>query len=165
MKMFPIHSTSRKLHLELPEAIPWSIVEPHEVWALKNHGQSLQRLAERGGLAAGEIRCVVEHRDLFSIKHGGEYEQEHIEWLMKCLSENILSKEKEIRVGETTPTVYMHYKGGRYKVLFEGIIATNGPDEGKPVVIYVSMTNGKIFVRDFHEFHGVVNGTKRFEIY
>ena len=30
--------------------IPWSVIAPHEAQCQKNHGQSLERLAERGGL-------------------------------------------------------------------------------------------------------------------
>jgi hypothetical protein len=30
--------------------IPWRVIAPHEAQARRNHGQSLGRLAERGGL-------------------------------------------------------------------------------------------------------------------
>jgi hypothetical protein len=58
--MFPIQTT---LKGQL-NAVPWSIVEPHEAQALLNHcGQSLQRLAERGGLEAREMVAVLEDKD------------------------------------------------------------------------------------------------------
>lgn len=43
--------------------VPWELVEPHEQQAQLNHSQSLQRLAERGGLAWSEILAVVEDRE------------------------------------------------------------------------------------------------------
>ena len=43
-------------------AIPWSAIAPYESRAKKNHGQSLQRLAERGGLSCGEALAVLEDR-------------------------------------------------------------------------------------------------------
>lgn len=41
------------------EYIPYNIIAPHEAQAMKNHGQSLQRLSERGGLSWGEIWAVI----------------------------------------------------------------------------------------------------------
>ena len=46
-----------------PGAIPWRWLAPMEVWAQKNHHQSLQRLAERGGLSACEAMAVLEGRE------------------------------------------------------------------------------------------------------
>ena len=60
MYMFPIQAT-------LPgqlRSMPWEIVQPHEAQALRNHcGQSLLRLAERGGLEAREMVAVLEDKD------------------------------------------------------------------------------------------------------
>lgn len=39
--------------------IPWRILAPHETQALKNHGQTLERLAERGGLDPCEALQVI----------------------------------------------------------------------------------------------------------
>lgn len=39
--------------------IPWSVIAPHESQALVNHNQSLERLAQRGGLAPFEAVCVI----------------------------------------------------------------------------------------------------------
>ena len=43
-------------------SVPWDFMEPHERQAQRNHGQSLKRLAERGGLNAAEALDVVEGR-------------------------------------------------------------------------------------------------------
>jgi len=59
--------------------------------------------------------------------------------------------------------IYRHYKGGLYRVLFNGTDSTN-ERSGTPVVVYVSLTNGRVFVRDAREFHGVTeDGQRRFE--
>ncbi len=39
--------------------VPWSVMAPHEAQCQKNHGQSLKRLAERGGLGAAEAYCII----------------------------------------------------------------------------------------------------------
>jgi hypothetical protein len=56
----------------------------------------------------------------------------------------------------TKPGVYHHYKGGYYRVLFTAITSTNA-QQGRPVVVYVSLTKGTIHVRDEEEFHELVN--------
>lgn len=40
-------------------SIPWSLIAPHEGQALANHQQTLERLAERGGLSACEALLVI----------------------------------------------------------------------------------------------------------
>lgn len=43
--------------------IPWEVIRPHEAQARHNHGgQSLDRLAERGGLSPSEAVAVLEDR-------------------------------------------------------------------------------------------------------
>lgn len=54
------------------------------------------------------------------------------------------------------PGIYKHYGGGRYRVLFEAHNSTNGPREGISMVVYVSLTTGRINVRDALEFVGDV---------
>ena len=39
--------------------IPWESIAPHEAQALKNHGQSLEKLASRGGLSWCEALAVL----------------------------------------------------------------------------------------------------------
>lgn len=50
--------------LGCPRSVPWDIVEPHEEQAQKNHGQTLQRLAERGGLSPAELVALLQDRPL-----------------------------------------------------------------------------------------------------
>lgn len=39
--------------------LPWTLIAPHEAQAVANHGQTLARLAERGGLSATEAYAVM----------------------------------------------------------------------------------------------------------
>lgn len=42
-------------------SVPWGFLAPHEARAQANHHQSLNRLAERGGLCPAEMLAVVEN--------------------------------------------------------------------------------------------------------
>jgi hypothetical protein len=44
------------------QSVPWAVVAPHEAQAKRNHGQTLERLAQRGGLDWGELLRVLEDR-------------------------------------------------------------------------------------------------------
>ena len=49
--------------LACPRAVPWWMVQQHETQAMRNHGgQTLVRLAERGGLGPDELCAVLEDR-------------------------------------------------------------------------------------------------------
>ena len=69
------------------------------------------------------------------------------------------------RPNQLNTSVYRHYKGGTYSVLFHAMgSATNarcGAKDTANVVVYVSLTTGQIHVRDRSEFYGVVDGGKR----
>jgi hypothetical protein len=75
-RMFPVLFQGRDgdaaRKLGCPREIPWSFLEPHEARAKRNHDQTLQRLAERGGLSPAEIMCVIEDRGLFTGKWEGD---------------------------------------------------------------------------------------------
>ena len=55
-KRFPV------LRDEKIKSVPWDIIEPHRQSAMKNHGQTLERLAERGGLSLAELIVVMTDR-------------------------------------------------------------------------------------------------------
>lgn len=48
-------------------SIPWSVIAPFEAMAQQNHGQSVEKLASRGGLSMAEaihvLECVQWHSD------------------------------------------------------------------------------------------------------
>lgn len=54
--------------------IRWSAIAGHERQAMRNHGQTLERLAERGGLAACEAVAIIEDRKWHRMdKQAAEY--------------------------------------------------------------------------------------------
>ena len=57
MSKFPILGSEPK------EYIPLDAIKPHEKQAIRNHTQTLKRLAERGGLGWIEALCVLEDRE------------------------------------------------------------------------------------------------------
>lgn len=65
-RQFPILVPYRHPHepgqTEEVGSIPWRVIAPHWKTAKRNHGQTLERLAERGGLAASEAVAVIEDR-------------------------------------------------------------------------------------------------------
>lgn len=65
MKEFPIMAGKGR------EYIPYDVIKPHEEQALKNHcGQTLERLAKRGGLSWTEAYAVLTDS---KIPHGKDY--------------------------------------------------------------------------------------------
>ena len=44
--------------------IPWDMLTPHEAQAQQNHSQTLERLAQRGGLAACEAVWILQDRSI-----------------------------------------------------------------------------------------------------
>lgn len=48
-----------------PRTVPWSFVEQFRAQAERNHDQTLERLAERGGLAPDELWLAAHGKSLF----------------------------------------------------------------------------------------------------
>ena len=44
------------------KSVPWEVMQPHELQALRNHSQSLERLASRGGVTPEEAVAIIEGR-------------------------------------------------------------------------------------------------------
>ena len=47
-----------------PRSVPWPFLEPHEARARTNHSQTLERLAQRGGLGPEEVLAIVRDKGL-----------------------------------------------------------------------------------------------------
>lgn len=66
LKTFPIMQPWRVRHRALEEGliveIPWELIAFHEAQARRNHRQSLEQLAYRGGLSPCEAIAVIEDR-------------------------------------------------------------------------------------------------------
>lgn len=63
-RRFPVLRGTQRERDELerlgcPRSVPWAFVAPHEAQARMNHDQTLERLAERGGLSPSELVAVV----------------------------------------------------------------------------------------------------------
>ena len=56
-KRFPLQDNAIK-------SVPWWVIESHRKQAMSNHGQTLERLAERGGLSVHELYYVLADKQL-----------------------------------------------------------------------------------------------------
>lgn len=57
-RRFPVLNQQRghpRDHKTMPRSVPWDFAEKFRDQAQQNHGQTLERLAERGGLAPEEM--------------------------------------------------------------------------------------------------------------
>lgn len=63
----------------MPQSVPWDFVEKFRKQAEYNHGQTLERLAERSGLSPEEMWLAAHGHKLFKIKVD---EQLAIDWLI-----------------------------------------------------------------------------------
>lgn len=48
------------------KTIPWALIAPHERQAQSNHSQTLERLAQRGGLCPNEATRIIQDRPWLS---------------------------------------------------------------------------------------------------
>ncbi len=44
----------------IPREVPWSLLAPYEANALRVHDQTLERLAQRGGLGVSEMVAIID---------------------------------------------------------------------------------------------------------
>jgi hypothetical protein len=59
-RRFPVLlGDQQSIWLGVPDSIPWATISPHEHQARANHGQSLEILAQRGGLSPYELLAVL----------------------------------------------------------------------------------------------------------
>lgn len=94
-KRFPIMMKwgVRRDNPDFPQSVPWSFVAPHEAQAQKSHGQTLQRLAERGGLDPSEMVAIVIGQDWKDIETTEEAFVDARRTLLKMLEDHIEPKE------------------------------------------------------------------------
>jgi hypothetical protein len=67
-KTFPLIVSWRE-HFPF-DSVPWALVERHREQAKRNHDQTLERLADRGGLAPSELVAVLEDRPWHAMEPG-----------------------------------------------------------------------------------------------
>jgi hypothetical protein len=62
-RAFPVLAQAQRCHgYDGPSEVPWDLVAPHEAQALRNHHQTLDKLADRGGLDPIELLDVLQDR-------------------------------------------------------------------------------------------------------
>ena len=69
--LFPVRLTwkERRHFPGCPGTVPWAAIAPFEAQAQRNHKQSLQRLADRGGLHPVEVWAVMNGKDWMGYKN------------------------------------------------------------------------------------------------
>lgn len=77
---FPILYRPRKPP-NAPESIPWEWLIEHEEQAKRNHRQSLERLAERGGLSPMELYAVMHDLDYGELRQRHYADDFFLKWL------------------------------------------------------------------------------------
>jgi len=70
---------------KMPRSVPWDFVEQFCAQAEENHDQTLERLAQRGGLAPEEMWLAAHSHRLFRVKID---EQAAIDWLYEASGES-----------------------------------------------------------------------------
>ena len=69
----------------MPRTVPWTFVEKFRAQAEYNHDQTLEQLAERGGLAPDEMYAAAHGVGLFKVQID---EQTAIDWLCEVSGES-----------------------------------------------------------------------------
>lgn len=90
MTEFPVLLSTRRRRefADCPASVPWSFVEPHAAQAMKNHSQTLQRLARRGGLDPVEIKAVVLGLPFPWVSDHTAALRDAVDWLNAALAEH-----------------------------------------------------------------------------
>jgi hypothetical protein len=86
----PIRETDIEFRLDVPRYVPWEIFIGHERQVDRNHDQTLERLAERGGLHPTEMACILEDKD-FDRKLT-------LEESLKIVNSHMIKKKEEDRI-------------------------------------------------------------------
>lgn len=87
-KRFPVitgqSNVSREVRARWPRDVPWSFAETFREQAECNHSQTLERLAERGGLAPDEMWLAAHKQPLSRFRQNVEPPSEEAcgEWLI-----------------------------------------------------------------------------------
>jgi hypothetical protein len=61
-RLFPVHPDARALLPDAPAAVPWAVLLERRWRVGRNHGDTPERLAERGGLSWCELVAILEDR-------------------------------------------------------------------------------------------------------
>ena len=89
---FPIHPGSIREFPAGPRTVPWVLVEAHRSRIERSHSQSLERLAERGGLGYEELYCGLNDLSLEPLFKHQFTHQEAFDFVVAQVE--LLAKEK-----------------------------------------------------------------------
>lgn len=87
---FPILRSyeERRKRPDYPRSVPWSLIAAHERQAQLNHcGQTLERLAQRGGLSPWEMVAVVTDKRLQEMDNSAGSRERAGDRLLELLAE------------------------------------------------------------------------------
>ncbi len=109
--------TERRYPIQGGPSVPWEFMAPHEAQARKNHGQTLERLAERGGLGCDEAWVIV-HGLSWDALHAEEHKRKWIElaervnreWSTKQAQAEVLAALNCQNCGNKAKTLIVRYK-------------------------------------------------------
>ena len=75
------------------KAVPWAIISAHEEQAQRNHSQTLNRLAERGGLIPSEAVAIIKNEPWTS-KTSSQIEKKCEASLMGLTAIHLIAREE-----------------------------------------------------------------------
>jgi hypothetical protein len=79
------------------KAIPWEVVQPHELQATRNHSQTLKRLAQRGGLGIEEAYYILRDEPWPT---GARHNKHRVRWyLMMHIAKFYDARAAEVEAG------------------------------------------------------------------
>lgn len=111
-RMFPILIDHEGTAGPCPSAIPWECIAPYEKHALNNHGQTLERLAQRGGLSPIEAYMVFIGRRWKGETFNKAFELEACAYIDKIIKD-------PIRVERDTLRTQLQEKQEKYSDLLQ----------------------------------------------
>jgi hypothetical protein len=117
MRQFPIMVGYEGTKGPCPSWIPWEAIAPYEGHAQENHQQSLERLAERGGLSPVEAFFVMTGR-----RWGGERFTDDLQREACAFLDKTVHDRDAIRVERDALLLQI----GELKRLAKAALATNG---------------------------------------
>lgn len=104
-------------------SVPWSVMAPHEAMSQSNHGQSLKRVAERGGFWCAEAWCIVNGIPLHEIMHNDNRAAEfEAEW-RKYARDLVENGEEVKRLKATIAERDAELETERMRVVACGVVA------------------------------------------
>lgn len=142
-RRFPILGIDWRLredHPELPTSVPWSMIAPFEENARRNHDQSLEKLASRGGLSTLELIAVLDGHKLRWIR--SQYESKNQDDVDLHFWKEIARRVEEFEGPQATEIEFLRW--------FYQNADFGGGEEGAKKAILVKMKEA------FHEQTGKV---------